>query len=63
MTLMMYGSETCTLFHYHIKLLRTDMRRDHLITNDKVLDPDKTTDIKVVLIRLLEHVASMLDER
>ena len=70
---MMYGSETWTLFHHHIKFLRTVQQKhlrsilkikwDHFITNDEVLDRSKSTDIVVTLIRSrwhwIGHVAHM----
>ena len=74
--LMMYGSETWTLYRHHIKLLRTiqqwqlrsilKIRWDHFITNDEVLDRAESMDIEIILIRnrlrWMDHVASMPDE-
>ena len=73
---MMYGSETWTLYRHHIKLLRTIQQRhlrsilkigwDHFITNDEVMDRAKSTDIEIILIRnrlrWMGHVARMPDE-
>ena len=75
--LMMYGSETWTLYHHHIKLLRTIQQRhlrsilkigwDHFITNDEVMDRAKSTDIEIILVRnrlrWMGHVARMPDVR
>ena len=75
--LMMYGSETWTLYRHHIKLLRTIQQRqlrsilkikwDHFITNDEVLDHAKSTDIEIILVRnrlrWMGHVARMPDVR
>ena len=74
--LMIDDSETWTLYRYHISSSEpsTDhlryffnIRWDHLITNDEVLDLTHTTDVEITLItnRLpwLGHVALMPDER
>ena len=75
--LMMYGSETWTLYRHHIKLLRTIQQRhlrsilkikwDHFITNDEVLDHAKSTDIEIILVRnrlrWMAHVARMPNVR
>ena len=77
--LMMYGSETWTLYRHHIncKLLRTIQQRhlrsilkirwDHFITNDEVLGRGKFTDIEITVIRnrlrWMGNVAHMPDER
>ena len=75
--LMLYGSETWTLYHHHIKLLRTIQQRhlrsilkirwDYFITNDEVLNHARSTDIEIILVRnrlrWLGHVARMPDVR
>ena len=67
---MTYGSETWTLYHHHIKLLRT-VQQHHLrsilkITNNEVLDHAKSADIEIILIRnrlyWMGHVARMSGE-
>ena len=75
--IIMYGSETWTLYRHHIKKLRTLQQR-HLrfilnvkwtdyVTNDEVLERAKTEDIENILIRnrlrWLGHVVRMQDER
>ena len=75
--IIMYGSETWTLYRHHIKKLRTLQQR-HLRfilnikwtdygTNDEVLERAKTEDIENILIRnrlrWLGHVVRMPDER
>ena len=75
--LLLYGSETWTLYHHHVKQLRTIQQRhlrlilkikwDHFITNDEVLERAKTLDIETTLVknrlRWLGHVGRMDDNR
>lgn len=77
MPLLLYASETWTLYYHQIKLLRTVQQR-HLrsilgikwsdyITNDEVLARAKTADIETTLVknrlRWLGHVIRLPDER
>lgn len=58
---MLYVSKTWTLYHHHIKLLRTVQQRhlrsilkiswDPYITNDEILDCSKSAEIEITLIR------------
>ena len=75
--LLLYGSETWTLYRHHVKQLRTIQQRhlrfilkikwDHFITNDEVLERAKTVDIETTLVRnrlrWLGHVGRMDDNR
>ena len=75
--IIMYGSETWTLYRHHIKKLRTLQQRylrfilnikwTDYVTNDEVLERAKTEDIENILIRnrlrWLGHVVRMPDER
>ena len=71
--LLLYGSETWTLYRRHIKQLRTIQQRhlrsilhirwDHFVTNDEVLEQAKTVDIETTLVknrlRWVGHVVRM----
>ena len=75
--LLLYGSETWTLYRYHVKQLRTIQQRhlrfilkikwNHFITNDEVLSRAQTVDIETTLVRnrlrWLGHVGRMDNDR
>ena len=75
--IIMYGSETWTRSRHHIKKLKTfqqrhlrfilNMKWNHYVTNDEVLESAKTEEIETFLIRnklrWLGHVVRMQDER
>ena len=75
--LLLYGSETWTLYRYYVKQLRTIQQRhlrfilkikwNHFITNDEVLSRAQTVDIETTLVRnrlrWLGHVGRMDNDR
>ncbi|PIK44118.1 hypothetical protein BSL78_19044 [Apostichopus japonicus] len=75
--ILLYGSESWTLYHHNIRQLRTIQQRhlrsilkikwDDFVTNDEVLDLATYEDIEAVLtrnrFRWLGHVARMPDDR
>ena len=77
MPLLMYGSETWTLYQHHVRQLRTIQQRhlrlilnikwDHFVSNEEVLRRAGVDDIKSMLIRSrlrwLGHICRMDDTR